>query len=107
MEYRTLWDGVWVGLCLRLHPERVEKKQAMGLKASNPCDHQKTESGFVSELRRPQISSRLAPRFHVVCLRSKPAEPPAEGAVSSPSAQPIARALDAGIGYAHRRFSML
>src|SRR5207342_764130 len=25
MEYRTLWDGVSVGLSLRLHPERVEK----------------------------------------------------------------------------------
>jgi hypothetical protein len=49
-------DGVSVGLSLRLHPERVEKKEAMGLKASNPCD-QKTESGFVS--RRARASRRL------------------------------------------------
>jgi hypothetical protein len=33
MEYRTLWDGVSVVLILRFYLERVETKEAMGLKA--------------------------------------------------------------------------
>jgi hypothetical protein len=33
MEYRTLWGGVSVALILRFYPERVETKEAMGLRA--------------------------------------------------------------------------
>jgi antibiotic biosynthesis monooxygenase (ABM) superfamily enzyme len=33
MEYRTLWGSVSVAVILRLYPERVETKDAMGFKA--------------------------------------------------------------------------
>src|SRR6266436_6426736 len=67
MEYRTLWGGVSVALTLRLYPERVETKKAMGLKAwLGPLDS-RGDAGVacfagrvMSALRR--FASRQPPR---------------------------------------------
>src|SRR5262249_3079250 len=39
MEYRTLWNSVSVAVSLRFYPNRVEIKEAMGIKARSWADH--------------------------------------------------------------------